>query len=206
MSPGFQLRRVNSVLVEALPLFKCILRVVVVLLVIPVEHLWRVLDSDTLAEGLDYSGRVVEEIVSIDDADLSGSLRVSVDTVRLLAGNLGSDLSVFTKVVEDTALLVIPGFRGHEVVETSHLIKRWNGAAVVAGDAVLGVTDQEGEVELLQNRCGDDGWVARLCLCSEWVWWSRLHWLSGLTSIDLGSLLEQRKSAVIVLGADTALH
>lgn len=204
MSPWLQLRRVNSILVEPLPLLKSSLGVMVVLLVVPVEHTWRVLDSNTVAESLDDFVRVVKKVVGVNHADIDGALGVAIGAIRLLASDLGSNLSGLTEVVKNTALLVVSSFGGHEVVEASHLVERWDGATVVAGNAVLGVTDEESKVELLEDCGGHNRRIAGLCLSGVWVWRGECDGLSGLGSIDLGSFLQQRGS--VVAGTNSTLN
>ena len=187
--PRVQSGRVDSILVESLPLLKCILGILVVLLGIPLQHCGLEFDANALAELTHDSLRVVEKIVCVDDADLDlvrvvgMSVGVSVGmpvgmpvgmTIGmsncLLASDLGSDDASVLEIVENTALLVIPSFSRHEVVEASNLVKRRYRATPVAGNAVARVTNQKGEMELSEDFAGDDGRVARLRDCRVRIW------------------------------------
>ena len=167
--PRPQRRRVDGILVETSPLLECGLCNLVVFFRVPGEEVGRVLDTDTLAKRLDNGGRIVEQIVSVDDANLGlavlrGVVSVGGSICLLLSGNLWANLANFTEVVEDTALLVVASLGGHEVVEAGDLVERRHSAAEVAGDAVLWVTDEESKVELLQDIFRNDRGVTRLGL------------------------------------------
>jgi len=161
VSSGLELSGVDSILVETSPLLKGLLGVGMVLFVVPVQHAGRVFDADTLAELLEDSRGVVQKVVGVDNTDVHSSALLFAS---LLSSKLGSDLTARTQVVEKTTLLVVAGFGGHEVVKTGNGVERGNGASPVAGNAVLGVADEESEVELVQDLGRDDGGVSRLGL------------------------------------------
>jgi hypothetical protein len=85
---------------------------------VPDQHIWTVLDTHLLAIGLNYPGRVVEEIISIDDRDsyLSGFQLTSVSS------QCRANLVAFYQEVENAAKLIIASFGRHEVVESSDLV------------------------------------------------------------------------------------
>lgn len=165
MSSGLQLGRVDSVLVEASPLLKCLLGVGVIFVVVPVQHAGGVLDANALAKLLKNGRRVVQKIISVNDTDVySSTLLLAVLTCKL-----GTNLATRTEVVEQATLLIVSSLGRHEVVKTSDCIERGDSASPVAGNAVLGVTDEEGEVELVQDIVRDNGGVSRLGLCGVGV-------------------------------------
>lgn len=193
---------------EPSPLLKRILGLLVILLGVPVQQVGRVLDTDAFAEGLDDVAGVVEQVVCVNDTDIDGTVLGgvvsvgSIDAICLvLAGNLGADLTDAAEIIEDPALLVVPCLFRHEVVEASNVIQRRDRAAEVAGNAVLGVSDQEGKVKLLQNICRNDGGVARLGLGIVWVWSTFLAVSVGAigSSVAVGSIRGE------IVRADAAL-
>lgn len=178
--PSPQLGAINRVLVEPLPLLKRLLGDLVVFVIVPFQHLRLVLNARGLAEGLDNARGIVKEVISIDDADLCGGVCAigivgPVRAVRVAIGKLSSEfrtnLSVVAEVVEQTAELIIASFVRAEVVEPRHLIERWDGAAVVARDAVPRVANEKGEVEVGQEVPRDHSRVARLSLVRVRVRW-----------------------------------
>ena len=166
---------------EALPFLKGFLGKFLVFLVVPDQHLRIPLDSRGLAERLDGLGRLVEKVVCVDDADLDGVtvtvgsiIRRTIGAVRfsLLASRIWSDLAFGTQVVEEAAQLVVASFIGAEVVEASHFVQGRDGAAVVAGNAVFWVADEEGEVVCLQEICWDDAGVVGLAVGVVGIRWT----------------------------------
>jgi len=165
VSSGLELGRVNGVLVEASPLLECLLCIGVVFIVVPVQHAGGVFDANALAELLKDGRGVVQKIISVNDTDVySSALLLAVLTCKL-----GADLTTRTEVVEQATLLIVSSLGRHEVVETSDCVERGDGASPVAGNAVLGVTDEEGEMELVQDIGRDHGGVSRLGLCGVGV-------------------------------------
>lgn len=92
----------NGVLVKASPLLKGLLCVLVVFLVVPVQHAGRIFNTNTLAELLEDAGRVVQEIVSVNNADLDGvTLLLAIGSIGLLlASDFGPNLSTRAEVIE----------------------------------------------------------------------------------------------------------
>ncbi len=169
---------------EALPLVERRLGARVVVRRVPFQHGVGVVEPDGAAVRGQDAGRVVEEVVGVDDADVdlavvlisdSRGCGVPVDVVVVMMSDavgglpvgrasrdLRSDLTDVAQVVEDAPQLVVAGFRGHEVVEAGDAVERRDGAAVVGRDAGARVTDQEGEVELVEDGGRDDGGVVGL--------------------------------------------
>lgn len=181
----------DGILVEALPLVERRLGARVVVRRVPFQHGVGVVEPDGAAVRGQDAGRVVEEVVGVDDADVDlavalvsdswGRGGVAVDVmavrdvvivmmsdavgglpVRRAASNLRSDLADVAQVIEDAPQLVVAGFRGHEVVEAGDAVERRDGAAVVGRDAGAWVADQESEVELVKDGGRDDGGVVGL--------------------------------------------
>lgn len=181
----------DGILVEALPLVERRLGARVVVRRVPFQHGVGVVEPDGAAVRGQDTGRVVEEVVGVDDADVDlavvlisdsrsrGGVAVDVKAVgdvvvvmmsdavgglpvRRAARDLRSDLADVAQVVKDAAQLVVAGFRGHEVVEAGDAVERRDGAAVVRRDAGARVTDQEGEVELVEDGGRNDGGVVGL--------------------------------------------
>lgn len=157
---------VDSILMEALPLLKCIFGALVIIFGIPVQHIWGEVDTNFLAVGGDNAFRIVQEIVCIDDSDAD----FAIFQVSVVASESWANLLVLDQEVEDSAKLVIAGLGGHEIVEAGDRVQGWNGASEVGWDAVTGVTNEESEVELLQDLCRDDGGISGLSSCVVWVW------------------------------------
>ena len=156
---------VDSILMEALPLLKSIFGALVIVFGVPVQHVWGEVDTNFLAVGGDNALRIVQEIVCVDDSDADFSiLQVSVVTSEVWANVL-----VLDQEVEDSAELVIARLGGHEVIEASNGVQGWNSAAEVGWNAVTGVTNEESEVELLQDLCRDNGGISGLSSCVVWV-------------------------------------
>lgn len=176
VSPGLQGGGIDGVLVEASPLLKCGLCLLVVLLGVPGQQLRRVFHANALAKALDDGTRVVKQVVSVNDANVDRSLIRLVlsigvaGTVGRLSSDLGTNLTNAAQVIEYSTLLVVTCLLGHEVVEASDIVKRGHCASEVTWNAVLGVPDQEGKVKLLQHIGGNDGRVSGLRFGVIWVW------------------------------------
>ena len=171
MCPGDQSSRVDGIVVPSPPFLKLVPREFVVLGSVPGQHRFVKSDSDAGAELAHDSLGVVQEVVGIDDADfvlatVGSAVRGSVGVT---VGDLGTNNVFIFEPVEDAALLVVTGFLWEEIVPSSDVGKWLGRAADVAGNAVLGVTDQESKVELLQDLSGNDSGVAGLCDCRVWV-------------------------------------
>lgn len=185
--PRLQGPAMDGILVEALPLLEGGFGARVLGGRVPAQHGVGVVEPDGAAVGGQDAGRVVQEVVGVDDADLDlvvvvvvvvvvrvsvaqgravdGAVAddaVAVRTVRRAARHLRADLADLPQVIERAAQFVVAGFRGHEVVEARDAVERRDGAAVVRRDAGARVADQEGEVEPLEDGGRDDGRVVRL--------------------------------------------
>ncbi len=66
-------------------------------------------------------------------------------------GNVRSNDLLILEIVEDSAELVISHLAGHEFVKARDLVQRRDRAAVVRRHAGPGMTDEEGEMKLLEN-------------------------------------------------------
>jgi hypothetical protein len=198
VSSGLELGRVDGVLVEASPLLECLLGMSVVFLVVPVQHAGRVLDANAVAELLKNGRRVVQKIISVDDTDVHSSILL----LAVLTCKLGTNLAARTEVVEQATLLIVSSLGRHEVVETSDCVERGDRASPVARNAVLGVTDEEGEMELVQDVGRDNGGVSRLGLCGVGIRRRVLDCTVGVCAIGSVGDISQGVAAV---GADTTL-
>ena len=56
------------------------------------------------------------------------------------------------------------------MVETGLVVEWRDGTAEVGGNAGVWVTDQEGEVKLLEHLDGDHGGISRFGIGVVWVW------------------------------------
>lgn len=171
--PRRQVLALDGVVVEADPLGKGLLDVLLVLGVVPVQHVGRVRDARLLAEGLDDLLGVVQQVVGVDDGDghLAVGVAVGVSvgvTIRVAVGvavggavdtrgHLGalghgrSHDALRPEVVEHDAELDVAGLVHHEVLEARHVVQGRDGAAVERGDAAPRVADEEGKVVLLHH-------------------------------------------------------
>jgi hypothetical protein len=163
VSPGAQLSAVDGILVETLPLLELPLSKGLVLFCIPYEHFWLVVDTGGLAYSLDHARRVVEQLISVHNADLD-ALRVAVGTVGLagLASRLRADDSLLAEVIEQLTQLRVSRLVLSEVIPTCQLIQGRECAAVVARNAVLGVSDEENKVVCCEKVSGEDSRVSLL--------------------------------------------
>ena len=152
----------NRIVVEAEPLLEGILHVLLVIRVVPDEHVGAVVDASLLAEGLDNFIWVIKQVVGIEHRDLDTALFVSVGgtiggavgLLGVLASQLGTNKTLRFQVVEQLHKLDVAGLAGQEVLEAGGLIQRRDGAAVVRRDATARVADQERPVVLLQDLQG----------------------------------------------------
>lgn len=197
---GFQVLGVDGVLVEAVPLLKGVLGLLMLLLGVPVQHAHVELDADRGAVVPEHALGVVKQVVGVHDADLD-AVGLGHGAVVFLAADLGADNAGVLAVVEETAELVVAGLLGHELVEAGLLDKRRHTAAVVAGDGVARVADEESEVELLQQLLGHDRRVAGLRRSAVGV-----RGTLGVLHDNAGVLVSDTLGLAIgAVGADTAL-
>lgn len=159
MSPGLQILRVDGVLVETVPLLERFLSVLLVL-VVPVEHALREVDPDRITVLAKDTLRIIEQIISIDDANLDTTGRHNSATVA--TADLRTDDAGVLAIVERATELIVSSLFRHELMEASLLYERRDAAAIVAGNGIARVADKEGEVELLEEIPRHHGGVARL--------------------------------------------
>lgn len=176
MEPLFQARTFNRIVMKSIPLFEGILGLFMVIGIIPVQHPLVVVNTDTLAVCLDDSAWIVKQIICIDHANVDfaadivanypiRAIAVAVYSIHAVAVRLVStsdsraNLANRAQVVEDAAQLVIASLARHKIVEPGNLVKRGNGAAIVAGNTGARVANQESKVKFLKNSLGDYGRV-----------------------------------------------
>lgn len=158
---GLEVLGVDGVLVEAVPLLESVLGLLVLLLRVPVQHAHVELDADGGAVVPEHALGVVEEVVSVQDADLNAVGRGDSAVVGL-AADLGADDTGVFAVVEEAAELIVACLFGHELVEAGLLDEWWHATPVIAGNGVARVADKESEVELLEQLFGHDRRVVGL--------------------------------------------
>jgi hypothetical protein len=156
---GLERRTVDGIVVETLPFLKGISNSLVCLLGVPDQHLRAIINSNFFAVSFDDSFGVVQKIIGIDNGDTN----FTILQFAMLPGNSWTDLIFFAKEIEDPAKFIVTSLGRHEIVEAGDFVKRRNGASVVRWDTVTRVSDQEREVELLQDLCWDDSRIAWLC-------------------------------------------
>ena len=182
MLSGMQTGRIDGILMEALPLLEGIFGEFVVFRGIPFKHGRLELDANTRAELAHDAFGIVEQIISVDHADLDSTLFIGVTigcSVRLLTGNLGTDSSSAAEVIKDSSLLIVASFSRHEVVEAGDIVERRNSASPVTRNAVTRMADKESKVELLEDLLWDDSWVT-------WLGDGRVRVGSGLLAVVIG--------------------
>lgn len=151
---------------EAIPLCKRVGRMRLRGLV-PREHVVAVVDTDALAKRANHLGRRVEQVVGVEDDDVSSAVLVQRGLPLLgsvTPSNSRADEPLCAQIVEEGAQLHVAGLVGAEVVEAGLGGERRDRTAVVRRDAVAGVADEEGEVELREQRCGHNGRIVLLAL------------------------------------------
>jgi hypothetical protein len=144
--------------VESVPLLELLSRKGVSFFRIPVEHILTEIQVDRLAVLSQDAFGVVEQIISVDDANFRLA-RFGLDTAVIAASDSWTNETGVLAVVEETAELLIASLAGHERVEASALHERWNAATIIAGNRISRMTDQEGEMELFQDLTRNHGWV-----------------------------------------------
>ena len=116
---------------KAMPFSKRFLAVGLILLGIPVQHFRFVLDASAVAEDLDNTCWVVEQVVGIDHTDLCSFDLSTVWCAVPPVGVVGSDFANEAKPVEEAAKFVIPSLIRHEIIEASYIVKWRNGASII---------------------------------------------------------------------------
>ena len=124
-SPGTQLRAVDGVVVEAIPLGEDARHVALVLGVVPRQHVGGVLDAGLAAERLDDLLGLIQEVVGVEDGDADLALG------RGLSGPGGADELLVPQEVEQPHELRVPRLVGHVVREAGDLALRRHAAPVV---------------------------------------------------------------------------
>jgi hypothetical protein len=150
---------------KAPPLLKGVPSSLVILLGIPDQHLRTVVNSHLLAVCGDDAFWIVQQVIGIDDGNTH--IILFTDT---FAGEDGTNVLVFTQEIEHPAEFVVAGFGGHEVVETGDFVEGWDSAAPVGWNAVTGMADEEGEMELSEDFGRNDCWVSGFWSCVVWIW------------------------------------
>lgn len=149
---------------------------------VPLQHSVVKVQIDGSAVLLEHTSRVVQHVIRIEDADLN-TTRLRLDTLCiLLAADLGTNHAGILEVVEQTAQLVVSSLLRHEWLELGPLDERGDAASVIAWNGVLGVTNQEREVELLQDFLRNDRGVTRLrdsTFVREWRTLRAGRWAAG---------------------------
>ena len=162
MSPCAQLCAVNSIFVKALPLLECLLGLRSIVLGIPDKHFRLVFDASGLAHSLNHAGWVVEQVIRVDDTDLN-ALLVAI-CLTSLTSRLGTNYAFLAEEVKQLPKLNIASLVLAEVIPTSHLVERRQCAAVVAGNAVLRMTNKENEVVCCEEIFRKDRRIAGFTL------------------------------------------
>lgn len=143
------------------------------------EHLLLERNAHTVTISLQDAGRIIEEVIGINDTDLSSFIRASSIcrdvAILLLAvhtvfafGDLGSNLADAAKIFKDAADFVIAGFGRIELVESGNFVERRNRATVVGRDAVMWIADQEGKMEFREKVLGNNGGIVGFAFGRIW--------------------------------------
>lgn len=154
---------------ETSPFLKCLFGIPVVFLGIPLEHIRGIFKADAATKCLNRFCRLVKHVIRVDDADLDPGVVSVRDCVIVARCDARSDQVSCAQIIESPTQLVVPCFRGVVVVEPRHLVQRGDRAAVVRGDAEMGITNEEGEMESGEDLVGYYGGIARF-----WVRWVRI--------------------------------
>jgi hypothetical protein len=168
--------------VETWPFLKRLLGTCLVFFVVPVQHIGLVFEVHTLAEPLQDTFGVVEEVVCINYTDLDtwflglGGIVAIGGAVGLLRVGIAvcvvcmtwSDLAYLSQVVEHPMNFVVSSLDWIEIVESGKLVEWRDGAAVIGWDARVRVTDQESKVKFGEHVGRDDGGVVGLCFGVIW--------------------------------------
>lgn len=197
MSSGHQTLGLDSIVVEPTPFLKVLTRERIVLLGIPLQHSRGIRQTNATTELLDRRRRRVKHIVSIDYADLVDSLQVLLGAScrrQVWPGAHTRAYETFAaEVVEVPTQLVIPSLLRIEVLEPRHAVERRDRAAVVRGDTIMRVPDEESPVELRLDLLRHDRWVSRLCRRAERIGWAGRH--------PIGVVADFIHSGTVVAGA-----
>ena len=160
MHPLLQFTRVNHILMKPFPRLELHFRPTLILLA-PLQHLFRKRDTNTLAVCLDNPIRIIQQIVRINYTDidsfiLTGAGVTAAAPIPTAGVNGGGTQRVrhawaykpiLPHVVEETPEFGISGFGGIEIRPTSHGAQRFLSAAIVGRDAGVWMANEECEVE-----------------------------------------------------------
>ena len=101
---------------------------------IPLKHVWRVVDVGPPTKLLNNLFRVVKHVVSVNDGEM-----IAVDD------------AFPEQEVKEADKLLVTGLTGHEVVKASNFAQGRDSATPVRGDGSARMADEESEVELAQG-------------------------------------------------------
>lgn len=197
MSPRLEILGIDGILVEPLPLLECGFGTLLILFVVPVKHVVTELQPDALAVNPQDTLGIIQQVIGINDTGFR-FVDIAIRNPVCLAGNLGCDQTGFPGEIEESTQLVVSRFIRVEVVEAGHGVQRRDGAAVVRGNAGVGVADKEGEMELLQHGFRHDGGIPWLALGRVWEWGFAALVLDAVGPIDM--VLAVRTIGLVVLG------
>jgi hypothetical protein len=162
----FQRSAVNCIIMKTLPLLERISCPLVIIFGIPIQHFGFIIDTDFFTVSLNDAFWVVQEIIGINHSDRD----LAILQCLILASTSRPDLILLAKEIENPTQLSVASLGRHEIVESRDRIKWGNRATPVRRNAVTRVTDQEREMELLQDLCGYNSWIVRLSCCIIWIW------------------------------------
>lgn len=161
--PRLEISRVNGILVETVPLLERLLGHLLVFIV-PAQHVRLELLVDGVAVLPENTLWIIKEIVGVNDADLNTARLLDSAAIIATLDTRTNETGILA-VIEKAAKLIVAGLAREEVVETGLLHERRDTAAVVAGDGVFRMADQEGEMKLLKELPWHDSRITLLSGC-----------------------------------------
>lgn len=161
MGSGFEILGIERVFMKPLPFLKRIVGSLLVFVIVPVQHPWREFKANALTVLFDDAFGIVKEVICVDETNVDLSI-VGIASILLSREFLTHQPRVLGKVEEATEF-VVAGFVGIEIVEACDVVQRRDRTTVIRWNAGMRVTDEEGEMELLQKLARDDGGIAILC-------------------------------------------
>lgn len=163
MSTRLEIRRVDRVVVEAIPFFELLLGERMRLRRFPLQHGLVEVETDGSTVLLHHTSWIVQHIVGVKNTDLNFA-RLGLDTLSiLLAADFGTNHARILEVVKKPAQLVITRFLRHEGFKLGPFNERRNAASIIAWNRVLWVANKECEVKLLQDFPRHNRRITRLC-------------------------------------------
>lgn len=173
MRSGFELPGIEGIFMKSGPLRKGIMGIALVLVVVPIQHLWVVLESNTMAVCFDDPCRVIKKIVGIHDADLDtfdfADTRTTTSGTIPAVRMVRADKTDASKIIKHASDLIIASFSRIEVVEAGELIQWRYGAAEIRRNAGMRIANQEREVKIRKTFSRDDCGIIRFRRSIEWV-------------------------------------